>query len=165
MKNFDWTTFTRKIAVKSTMAEMYNAWAKATEIEKWFLKSAVYTGANNKTVDKTKTFEKGDRYEWGWHVYEGLEKGTIMEANGKDFIQFSFAGNCLVQIKLVPADNNHIFIELTQKNIPTDDHSKQDIRLGCDSGWSFYLVNLKSVYEGGLDLRNKNPDYKKVVNG
>ncbi len=55
-------------------------------------------------------------------------------------------------------------VELTQKNIPTDDESKQDIRLGCDSGWSFFLVNLKSIYEGGLDLRNKNADLKRMIN-
>ena len=52
----------------------------------------------------------------------------------------------------------------TQKDIPTDDESKQGIRLGCHSGWSFYLVNLKSVYEGGLDLRNKDDALGVMVN-
>jgi len=57
-----------------------------------------------------------------------------------------------------------VVVELTQKNIPTDDHSKQNIRLGCDTGWSFFLVNLKSVYESAHDLRNKNEKLKGMIN-
>ena len=51
-----------------------------------------------------------------------------------------------------------------RSNIPTDDKSKKDIRLGCYEGWSFYMVNLKSIYEGGLDLRNMNDQLKGVIN-
>ena len=60
--------------------------------------------------------------------------------------------------------DDYVIVELTQKNIPTDDNSKQHIRLGCHTGWSFYLVNLKSVYEGGLDLRNKETKLKVMMN-
>ena len=91
------------------------------------------------------------------------ENGRITDANGIDFIQFTFAGECLVDIKLTMQDD-YVIVELTQKNIPIDDNSKQGIRLGCDSGWSFFLVNLKSVYEGGLDLRNKEKNLKGMVN-
>lgn len=163
MKNFDWTTFTRRIAVKSTLAEMYAAWTKASEIEKWFLSNAIYFDANKNLVDKNTPFEKGFTYEWHWYLYDGVEKGKITNTNGNDFIQFSFAGDCLVDIKLSTQDS-YIIVELTQKNIPTDDSSKENIRLGCDSGWSFFLLNLKSVYEGGLDLRNKNPNLKGMIN-
>jgi len=163
MKNFDWTSFTRKIAVKATMEEMYNAWVKANEIEKWFLKNADYSENGKKITDKNKNIEKGFTYDWSWHLYELVESGKITEANGKDHLQFTFAGDCLVDIKLSML-HGHVLVELTQKNIPADDESKQNIRLGCDTGWSFYLVNLKSVYEGGIDLRNKNAELKGVMN-
>lgn len=163
MKNFDWTSFTRKIAVKATLPDMYNAWAKAADIEKWFLKSALFMDTNQKDIGKDAQIGKGFTYEWNWYLYEGTERGKITEANGKDFIQFTFAGDCLVDIKLSMQDE-YVIVELTQKNIPTDDHSKQEIRLGCDSGWSFYLVNLKSVYEGGHDLRNKDTRLRGIVN-
>jgi hypothetical protein len=87
----------------------------------------------------------------------------LSKQNGKDFVQFTFAGECLVDIKLTTQCDN-VIVELTQKNIPMDDNSKQGIRLGCDSGWSFFLVNLKSVYEGGIDLRNKDLDLKGMLN-
>jgi hypothetical protein len=69
----------------------------------------------------------------------------------------------LVDIQLKQEDG-YVLVELTQKNIPTDENSKRNIRLGCHTGWSFYLVNLKSVYEGGLDLRNKNENTYPMVN-
>ncbi len=163
MKNFDWTTFTRKVAVKAKLPDIYNAWAKASDIEKWFLSKAVFIDANKKTISREEQIAKGCFYEWNWYLYDTTESGKITEANGKDFIQFTFAGECLVDIKL-STQGDHVLVELTQKNIPTDDNSKQGIRLGCDTGWSFFLVNLKSVYEGGLDLRNKDTKLKGMVN-
>ena len=55
-------------------------------------------------------------------------------------------------------------VTLSQSNIPLDNKSKQNIRLGCESGWSFFMLNLKSVYEGGLDLRNKNDKLPGMLN-
>lgn len=163
MKNFDWTTFTRKIAIKAKLSDIYTAWTKSSEIEKWFLSKAVFVDTNKKPISKEEHIEKGFTYEWNWYLYDITERGKIIEANGKNFIQFTFAGECLVDIKLSTQDD-YVIVELTQKNIPTDDNSKQGIRLGCDSGWSFFLVNLKSVYEGGLDLRNKDIKLKGMVN-
>ncbi len=163
MKNFDWTTFTRKIAIKAPLADIYNAWTTASAIEKWFLSKAVFMDTNGKPVNKEIPIEKGFSYEWNWYLYDETERGKITEANGKDFIQFTFAGECLVDVLLSTLDD-YVIVELTQKNIPTDDNSKQHIRLGCHTGWSFYLVNLKSVYEGGLDLRNKETKLKVMMN-
>lgn len=163
MENFDWTTFTRKIAIKANLSDIYNAWTKATEIEKWFLSKAVFIDTDGNRINKEEQIEKGFTYEWNWYLYDSTEYGKITEANGDNFIQFTFAGECLVDIKLSTQDN-YVIVELSQKNIPTDDHSKQGIRLGCDSGWSFFLVNLKSVYEGGLDLRNKDSKLLGMLN-
>ncbi len=163
MKNFDWTTFTRKIAVRANLTDIYNAWTKSSAIEKWFLSKADYFDENKNSVGSDICIKKGYSYAWSWFLYDTIEHGIITEANGKDFLQFTFAGQCLVDIKL-SEKKNHVIVELTQKNIPTDDDSKKGIRLGCDSGWSFFLVNLKSVYEGGADLRNKDPELKGMLN-
>jgi len=163
MTNFDWTTFTRKIAIKANLTDMYNAWTIASEIEKWFLSEAIFNDTNARSIGKDKSVQKGFGYAWRWFLFDQTEYGTITEANGLDFIQFTFAGECLVDIKLSNQDE-YVIVELTQKNIPTDNSSKQGIRLGCDSGWSFFLVNLKSVYEGGLDLRNKDTAIKGMLN-
>lgn len=163
METINWKEFTRKIAVKSDVKTMYNAWTIPSEIEKWFLESANYQSRNGKPTPRNTNVHVGDSYKWTWHLYDEVEEGTIKEANGVDTFQFSFAGTCPVRVILKQADD-HVIVELTQSNIPTDDASKKNIRLGCDHGWSFYLVNLKSVYEGGLDLRNKEAYLKGMLN-
>lgn len=163
MKTFDWTAFARKIAVRSSIEKLYDAWTISSAIETWFLSTANYFDAGNNAIGKDIPVQKDFSYEWSWYCYDVVEKGRIVSANGKDHLQFTFAGECLVDIKL-EAQGEFVILTLTQNNIPTDDDSKQNMRLGCDSGWRFYLVNLKSVYDSGYDLRNKNLEWKGMVN-
>lgn len=163
METFNWESFTKKIAIKADIIDIYNAWTVPQEIKRWFLSEAIFHKSNGNIIAQTANIEEGDSYQWSWYLFDVVETGTIIQANGKDHLQFSFAGDCIVDVKLVQ-NNDDVFVELTQSNIPTDNKSKQGIRLGCDSGWSFFLVNLKSVYEGGIDLRNKNESLKGMVN-
>lgn len=155
MTNFDWTCFTRKIAVKANMVDIYNAWTRSSDIEKWFLSKAVFYDQTHTIRASDRCIAAGDTYAWNWHLFPVTEYGKILRANGTDVVQFTFAGDCLVDIQLHMQDGNCI-VTLTQSNIPTDEESMRSIRLGCDTGWCFYLVNLKSVFEGGLDLRNRD---------
>ena len=84
-------------------------------------------------------------------------------ANGKDQLEFSFGATMKVRIQ-VKTENGENIVELQQYDIPTDDQSKINFHISCAEGWVFYLANLKSVLEGGIDLRNKNENIKKVVN-
>lgn len=163
MKDFNWTSFTRRIAVKADMGDLYAAWTKSADIEKWFLGEATFFDAEGNPVGPDTSVGQNGSYAWRWFLYDDTEQGKITEANGKDRLQFTFAGECLVDVTLT-AEHEYVVVELTQKNIPTDDDSKQHIRLGCHTGWSFYLLNLKSVYEGGLDLRNKDTRLKPMLN-
>jgi hypothetical protein len=114
---------------------------------------------------KTEFIKNDDTYRWLWFGYgdETEERGTILEANGTDLVKFTFAGTCTVTIAIKQEQGISI-VELWQENIPVDDKSKASWHLGCSTGWTFYLANLKSVLEGGLDLRNKNEELKRVVN-
>jgi uncharacterized protein YndB with AHSA1/START domain len=163
MENFDWTSFTKKIAVKAKIDTLYNAWTKAGELQKWFLEKVSFFDINGEPFGKDKNVSAGNTYEWLWYLYEDAMKGKIVSTNGKDQLQFTFEGNCLIDVKLSES-NGYTLIELHHHNIPTDDYSKQYIRLGCSNGWHFYLTNLKSVYEGGLDLRNKDQILSPMIN-
>ena len=163
MKNFDWSKFTRKVAIKANIQTLYDAWTIPSELERWFLRDASFLNTEEKVKDKSQPIKAGDTYQWQWYLWDVTEIGNITKANGKDHLQFSFANTCLVDVHLEVYEKGTI-VSLTQSLIPTDDASKQNIRLGCDQGWSFYLVNLKSVYQGGLDLRNKDPKLKPMLN-
>ena len=139
----DWTSFTVNIAVKSSLNTIYNAWTKSSEIEKWFLETCAYKNQNGQAIDNSVNVQPESFYEWTWYLYEELEKGKIIQANGKDFFQFMFAGECIVDVTLTEVGES-ILVTLKQYNIPTDENSKFNIRIGCFQGWTFYLLNLKS---------------------
>ncbi|RFS22783.1 SRPBCC domain-containing protein [Chitinophaga silvatica] len=162
MKNFDWTSFTKRIAIKSSLPEIYEAWTVAANLEKWFLERVVFQ-VNDNLIEHTEPAKEGITYNWYWYLEATPMNGEILSANGKDFFQFTFEGSSLVDVKLSTLDE-YVIVELRHYNIPQDDNSKQHIRLGCSNGWAFYLHNLKSVYEGGIDLRNKDPKLGVMIN-
>lgn len=161
----DWTRFTKRISINASIKDIYNAWASQSEIESWFLRKARYKDAGGVSRGEDDPVQKGDNYEWMWYGYpdEVVERNKIFETNGKDLIKFGFADKCIVTIRIYEEEGEHV-IELTQENIPVDENPSTNLFVGCGEGWTFYLVNLKSVLEGGLDLRNKNEKLKKVIN-
>ena len=159
----DWSKFTRRITVNSPRRSIYEAWAVPSQIERWFLRSAEYVAFDGKTRGRDEAVETGDAYFWRWHGYldDVSESGRVVEANGKDRFVFTFTSNCIVTVD-IREENGETVVELTQSNIPED--KDRGIYIDCGYGWAFYLGNLKSVLEGGVDLRNKNTDIKNVIN-
>ncbi len=163
MQDFNWTKFTQRIVVNSPMEKVYAALTNCDELEKWFLSKARVKKSED-VVEISDALQVDDIYAWNWYGYEFTEYGEILEANGKDLFSFYFAGKTKVEVKLSML-NNQILVTLTQSEIPEDDDSKKNIRLGCSSGWAFYLVNLKAWLENNIDLRNKDIGNGVVVNG
>ena len=134
-------------------------------MESWFLRLSEYKGPADQLRGKDEAVQKGDQYKWLWHGWpdETVEYGSILDCNGKDFFSFSFgkAGNCTVRIY---TEQDETIVEIMQENIPDDDNGRLTWHVGCKTGWTFYLANLKSVYEGGLDLRNKNERLREMTN-
>lgn len=163
MKNFNWTSYTKRIAVKSTLSNIYDAWTKGSELERWFLKKVVFYKPDHSLYEPDKNVVENIQYIWYWYLYDEPMKGKITNVNGKNYIQFTFEGDCLVDVNLEEVDG-YIVVTLRHHNIPLDDNSKQYVRLGCSNGWTFYLANLKSIFEGGIDLRNKNEKFPPMIN-
>jgi len=163
MENFDWTQFSKRVYINSDLASVYAHWTTSAALEKWFLAKALFKTKNGDSISPTEPVQTGDIYQWTWFAQNYHEEGTIIETNGIDYLSFSFAGNCTVKIKMSQVKHQTL-VELIQSAIPIDNASKENIRLGCAFGWTFYLINLKSVLEGGLDLRNKDTELIGVVN-
>jgi len=163
--SYDWGRFIVRININTPTQKLYDAWATRSGIEHWFLRVSEYKKPDGDLRHNHEHVEAGDTYKWLWHGWpdETVEYGTIIEANGRDFFKFSFgkAGNCTVKIF---RDIGETFVEITQDNIPDDDHGRYYWHLGCKTGWTFYLANMKSLYEGGIDLRNKNELLQGLIN-
>ena len=165
MPNYDWSRFSQKIYINSSLRNVYDAWTTRANLEGWFLRKAEFRGADGIIRPHDSQIQKGDTYEWLWHGHPDstVERGIVTEANGKDKFAFVFGKAGVVTIQLT----DHVDVTemlLTQDQIPTDEDSKVNYHIGCSTGWAFYEANIKSVLEGGLDLRNKNPAYTNVIN-
>ena len=165
MSEYNWSKFVLRIPVKASREKIYNAWTTKQGIESWFLRRADFFTPENKLRGEQEFIQHGDRYTWLWHGYddETVEHNDILETNGQDTISFVFAGHCIVTVVIGMIDEE-IIVQLTQENIPTGEEGKANIHIGCMEGWTFYLANLKSILEGGIDLRNRNMNVGKVVN-
>ena len=163
MENFNWSQFSKRIIIKSDLKTVYDSWTKSGKLEKWFLSKAVFISKEDNLISASDNVISECKYKWNWFAQNYYDEGNITQTNGFDFIEFSFEGNCKVQVKLTEV-KDQILVELTQSEIPIDDKSKENIRLGCAFGWTFYLLNLKSVLEGGIDLRNKDSELIGVIN-
>ena len=162
----DWSRFTVRINIINVPVEkIYWAWATQEGIEYWFLRLSEYSSPSGEPKKTNEFVNKGDIYKWRWWGYsdEVTETGSILDSNGKNSISFSFgkAGNCTIAIK---EEFGETMVELIQDNIPTDESSKMAYHVGCKTGWTFYLANLKSMVEGGTDLRNRNENLQDVLN-
>lgn len=165
MENYDWSRFVTRILINASPQDLYDAWSSQQGIEHWFLRLSEYRSREGKLREPQEEVQPGDTYVWKWHGWPDNveEKGEVIDCNGKDYFRFSFgeAGICTVELK---KENGATMVELTQSDIPTDERGKHYWHLGCKAGWTFHLTNMKSVFEGGLDLRNKDEEVKNVIN-
>ena len=164
-KKYDWSKFYVRININATPQKIYDYWTTQENLEKWFLRDAEFIKPDRTVRNRKNKIRKGDSYRWMWHGYSDkvVEGGKILKANGTNLLQFTFAGDCIVTVKIKSEKRENI-LELKQENIPTDNKSRINYHLGCKTGWTFYMANLKSVLQGGIDLRNKNMKLQKVIN-
>ena len=158
MKKLQWNSFEKKIYIHTTLETLYNLWATEKGITSWFLSNAKYISENGDKKEETDSIQTGDTYTWHWHNWDGKAEGKITQANGKDFIEFSFEGS-MVSVNLEDK-NGVIIVTLKQFEIPEDDESKLKIHFGCSNGWTFWLTNLKAFVEHGILLNETEINLK-----
>ena len=165
MEQYNWLQFTKRVAVKTGLPEIYKAWATQKGLESFFLRQALFTSKEKKIRAEDEMVQPGDCYEWRWHGYPDstVEYGEVLTANSHACLEFTFANGCIVTIT-IKKEQGETICELVQNMMPADESMRQTLYIECGLGWTFYLANLKSVLEGGLDLRNKNEAIKHVIN-
>ena len=160
-----WNHFKLRIDVNASVEEVYRAWTTQQGLESWFLRRAAFTDGSGNSRQPAQSVVEGDEYTWHWHGYPDsvLEKGKVLKANGKDRFVFTFSMGCPVTISIY-TEAGETIVELVESDLPTDPDTMRKHFVGDSRGWVFYLANLKSVLEGGLDLRNKKLELTNVIN-
>ena len=161
METLNFHQFTKKIYIKAPVEKLYWCWGTTEGICSWFLREAIYTAKNGDKRPSQEMIQAGDRYTWRWHNWDGHEDGEVVMANGKDELEFTFAGKSKVHIHLKP-EAGTVLVSLKQYHIPTDEESKLHIHVGCSNGWTFWLANLKAYLEHGILLNEREIDLRDV---
>ncbi len=147
----DWTSFRKRIYIEHPIENVYNSWAVPHNLTTWFLEKAEYFDQNNSLRSPNDQIQKGNRYSWKWHNWDIIEKGEVLIANGKNKIVFTFGSGGNVRVELTELNTGTELI-LIQEEIPTDEESKMNFFVGCSTGWTFWLANLKAWLEHGITL-------------
>ena len=161
MAENNWTKFTITADFDTDVRKVYQAWTTPVGLESWFLRKANFYAIAGRLREPHESILKEDVYEWCWHGFDdsAVERGQVLEVNSIDFLKFTFSGGSVVSVSL-SCKNGLTIVELTQENIPEESDPSKNLFVQCQLGWTFYLANLKSIMEGGIDLRNKRLDVK-----
>lgn len=157
-----WRMLVQRIDVRAPAESVYAAWATAEGLTGWFPMEAVLMGGDGVELDPGSMASVGDQFRLTWHTGH-TEEGEFLEARLAEHLRFTFGDRILVDVDLEPLEDGSVMVTLTQTQDRTDEENLM-IMLGFKEGWAFYLTNLKSVLEGGLDLRSYAPDIEHRVN-
>jgi len=159
----NWSEFKLRINTTASVGKAYTAVATPGGLESWFLREAnVQHGG--KSRPKTELIQKGDDYHFQWHGHPDTlrHSGRFLSTDGKSVISFTFSQDLPVTISIY-RECEETIVELAETFDPTVEEVARNHYLGNMKGWIFYLINLKSVLEGGLDLRNRKVELKNVL--
>ena len=159
MTDARWTSFKLTADFDTDVRSIYEAWATPAGLKTWFLRKAIFCAIAGRQREPHEFINKEDTYSWYWygHSDETVEYGQVLENNGADLLKFTFSGGSIVTVDIQSKYGSTI-VELTQENIPKENDPTKNLYVQCQIGWTFFLTNLKSVIEGGKDLRNKRED-------
>lgn len=167
---FDWTQFQLGIYVRARPEDVFPLWGTSPGLCRWFLRAAVFapsTGrpANRRAAAKVPSFEAltpraeeemcraGDRYRWEWYYNDGVVgEDWILDVRPPTRLAFGFGAGMTVEL-LLRKQGVWCEVNLRQYGIPNTPAGRREMHVGCRTGWVFFLTNLKSIVEGGLDLR------------
>ena len=167
---FDWTQFRVGIYIRALPLDIFAMWTEAEQLCRWFLRSAAFAPSEGPPADRraraalpafdtltprreNETCRTNDRYRWEWY-YDGGIVGEewVREVRPPTRLGFGFGEEMEVEVSL-RKQGKSCEVNLRQYNIPTGPRARRELHMGCRIAWAFFLTNLKSVSEGGLDLR------------
>ncbi|MGA8853860.1 MAG: SRPBCC domain-containing protein [Christiangramia sp.] len=158
-KKLDWSSFTVNLPINRSKTEIIDAWMTQKDLEKWFLKLAEFTTPNGEKRKREEKIHPGDTYKWQWYGWpESVEeRGKLLQPEQEEFLRFQFGKAGMVRVRILE-EHGQTIVRLVQEKIPLDEESRMNFYVGCKTGWTFYMLNLKSILQGGPDLRNKRSE-------
>ena len=167
LEDYKWTKFRQKEYIKAPLEEVFIKWTTPKGITEWFIKDAEYETPDGKIRASDEVVKPNDKYTWLFHT--GYEmKGKVLEVIDNSSFKFTFGKkepgsdeDVVVNVTFNERDGM-TEIELTQSNMADNDYGKVNYNLSCMVGWSYFMTNLRSIFESGFDYREKEEYLAKV---
>lgn len=157
-----WKRIVWTIHVNAPLESAYAAVATAEGLRGWMPMEAMLTDGEGSELLPGQAATTGDRFRFAWHVGDA-EEGEFLEADGVGRVRYSFGEATEVTVTLEEVDDGTLLVTLEQDHDRGDEMNLK-MMLGYGPGWAFYMTNLKSVLEGGLDLRDFSHETEHMIN-
>ncbi|MFX1251944.1 MAG: SRPBCC domain-containing protein [Promethearchaeota archaeon] len=166
LENYNWTRFQQKEYVKASRGEVFKKWATPKGITEWYIARAIYEDTNGKIRAPNEIVKPGDKYTWVF--YQGMIiTGKVLDVVNNQLFKFTFGkkepGSEEDVIVTVTLDDqkDYTLITLKQENITDNAYGHVRFNLSCMVGWSYFMINLRSIFESGYDLREQKEQIAK----
>ncbi len=160
--NFNMERFHHSIYLDKPVNEVYKMAATAGGLSKWFMGDVKYSAPDGTERKENDLIQQGDSYKWHWLAKNLSLEGNVLEAQKNNLAAFTFGSLFTVTITL-KEDKGRTLFTLTHQY--AKGAAKNDFAyINCCVCWAFFITNLKSVLEHGIDLRETEIDNEALVN-
>ena len=151
-ERYDWSQFKVHMVYRAPRDDVVAAWATPGGLESFFIADADHRAPDGTRRAPDEPCVAGDRYRWKWlHGFE-LE-GHVLACEPNRRVSYTFGGNMRIDIGFLERDGA-VEVAIHQTGCATQDPERAWQHLNCRSCWVYFLTNLKSVLEHGIDLRD-----------
>jgi len=144
-----------KVALKmqKPMHEVFEAIVDPSKMSNYFIEKS------------TGRIEEGKTLIWKFPEFDMEFPIRVTRVDKDKYISFfwdSMDGKeMLVEIMLIPKENNSTFVTVTEKSMPNDKTGIEWI-MGNTKGWSNFLACMKAYLEYGINLRKGSFDISQM---
>jgi uncharacterized protein YndB with AHSA1/START domain len=161
-ENFNENFFIRGVLIPLSIEEAYKLAATPEGMSKWFITGADFIAPDGNQRKRTELAQTGDKYEWNWGYKDFKVSGEVLEAEMNEFMKVSFGPSYTVTFSVEKFKDKTLF-KIVQECVKGTEKDEMNY-INCYGCWTFFLNNMKSVIEGGVDLRESETELDELVN-
>jgi hypothetical protein len=160
-ETFNLRKFSHGILINCHTEHLYSYVGRADGFTKWFIGNAEYINGENKRSAEN-YIQAGDKFHWKWLEKDFELSGEILEVIDKISVTFSFGS--LHEIKITVSERGHMAHLRLEQYYKKAAEPNDFVHINCAVCWVFFMTNLKSVIEHGIDLRETSSGDEELVN-
>ena len=152
---YDWTQFDLYHYYPAPLEKVWHAWATPEGLCSFFVETCTGFDTEGNAHTPQSAFVPGGSYKWKWrHDFAG--EGSIFTVEPMSHLAFSFGAAMRVDVHLQDVGSS-VRVHLHQSQIPDSEEGHVIGHMNCRSCWIFFMTNLVSVLQNGIDLRHEDP--------